>query len=81
MQAAIDYVLTPRERRTLELLALGLSTAEIGRHLFISSQTVTYHIGNLLRKMQATNRTGLVSRAFVTNVLDSELWPPTSSLG
>jgi DNA-binding NarL/FixJ family response regulator len=49
--------LTPREREVLGLLADGLSNREIGARLFLSAGTVRLHVSNILRKMEAPNRT------------------------
>jgi two-component system, NarL family, response regulator LiaR len=49
--------LTPREREVLSLLVEGLSNAEIGRRLQVSTGTVRLHVGNLLAKLEAPNRT------------------------
>ncbi len=49
--------LTRREDEVLELLALGLSNAEIGERLFISPKTAEHHVGRILSKL------GLRSRA------------------
>jgi DNA-binding CsgD family transcriptional regulator len=67
---------TGAEARVLELVADGLSTAQIAARLWVTSSTVTFHIGNLLRKMGADNRTGLVARAYALGVLRSGVWPP-----
>jgi DNA-binding CsgD family transcriptional regulator len=72
------FEVTEREAAVLEQLAAGRSTSAAARSLFVSPQAVTYHVGNLLAKFQCTNRTGLVSRAFVLGVL-SETWPPRCS--
>jgi DNA-binding NarL/FixJ family response regulator len=48
--------LSPREREVLDLLAQGLSNAEIGRALFISPITVRNHVSNIFAKLQVTNR-------------------------
>lgn len=69
-------VLTPAEARVLEEVALGLSTPDIARRLFVSRQAISYHIGNLLAKFQMTNRAGLIARAYFWKVLDSSRWPP-----
>ena len=67
---------TEAEVRVLELVALGLSSREIAQRLWISRQGVTYHIGNLFVKLRASTRTGLVSRAYATGLLDPRSWPP-----
>jgi len=72
--------LTDREVEVLELVATGLSTSRVARSLLVSEQAVTYHLGNLMGKFHADNRTGLVSRAFVTGVLLPETWPPRVAL-
>lgn len=71
---------TAREAAVLELVARGLSTQEIATSLFVSRQTVAYHIGNLLRKFQTANRAGLTARAFVAGVLSINHWPPSVQL-
>jgi DNA-binding NarL/FixJ family response regulator len=48
--------LTGREWEVLELLREGLSTAEIGRRLFVSPATVRSHVAATLRKLGAHDR-------------------------
>ena len=62
-RAAVE--LTSREWEVLELMRKGLSTAEIGRRLFISPVTVRTHVASLLRKLDVPDRDAairLVSR-------------------
>jgi DNA-binding CsgD family transcriptional regulator len=47
----INRELTPREKDVLKLKASGLSSARIGRALFISEQTVKNHLINVYRKL------------------------------
>jgi DNA-binding NarL/FixJ family response regulator len=49
--------LTTREAQVLRHIALGLSNREIGASLGISVETVKEHVQNLLRKLDATDRT------------------------
>jgi DNA-binding NarL/FixJ family response regulator len=49
--------LTTREAQVLRHIALGLSNREIGTSLGISVETVKEHVQNLLRKLDATDRT------------------------
>jgi DNA-binding CsgD family transcriptional regulator len=67
---------TVAEIRVLELVALGLTSREIAERLWVSRQTVTYHIGNLLTKLEAESRAGLVARAYALGVLGAGSWPP-----
>lgn len=48
--------LSPREREVLQLLADGLSVAQISRDLFISESTTKTHISKLYEKLGAGNR-------------------------
>lgn len=49
--------LTNRELQVLRHVALGLSNREIGRSLGISVETVKEHVQNILRKIEASDRT------------------------
>ncbi len=55
--AADDVPLTKREYQVLRHLAYGLSNREIGRSLNISIETVKEHVQNILRKLDAADRT------------------------
>jgi DNA-binding NarL/FixJ family response regulator len=48
--------LTDQERRTLRLVANGLSNREVGERLDVQEKTVKYHVTNILRKIRARNR-------------------------
>ncbi len=52
-----DIPLTNRESQVLRHIALGLSNREIGVSLTISIETVKEHVQNILRKIDATDRT------------------------
>ena len=52
-----DTPLTNREMQVLRHLALGLSNKEVGTSLGISVETVKEHVQNILRKIDATDRT------------------------
>jgi DNA-binding NarL/FixJ family response regulator len=50
-------VLTPQERRILELIVEGHTNREIGGVLNVSEQTVKNHVTSLLSKLNVTRRT------------------------
>lgn len=52
-----DIPLTNRELQVLRHIALGLSNKEIGNSLQISVETVKEHVQNILRKLDAADRT------------------------
>jgi DNA-binding NarL/FixJ family response regulator len=49
--------LSPREVEVLELVALGMTNSEIADKLSLSPRTVESHIGNILCKLQVSDRT------------------------
>jgi DNA-binding NarL/FixJ family response regulator len=61
--------LTARERVVLRAVADGLTNADICRELWISEETVKFHLKNLYRKLGAVSRAELVTRARQGNVV------------
>lgn len=49
--------LTPREREIVALAGEGYSNARIARALWVTEQTVKFHLSNVYRKLGVTNRT------------------------
>jgi len=60
--------LTDREREVLELVARGMSNAEIADHLTISPATAKTHVAHLLTKLDARDRIQLVILAYQSGV-------------
>jgi DNA-binding NarL/FixJ family response regulator len=56
-RASEDLGLSEREAALLATLARGLSNQEIGKELWITEQTVKFHLTNVYRKLGVENRT------------------------
>ncbi len=56
--------LTTREAEVLRLMARGLSNAEIAEQFVLGTETVKTHVGNVLAKLGARNRTQAVITAY-----------------
>ena len=63
-RSARDAGLSPRESEILRQIADGRSTREIARELWLSQQTVKYHLTNVYRKIGVKGRTEAVRYAF-----------------
>jgi DNA-binding NarL/FixJ family response regulator len=64
--------LTEREGDVLRLIAKGMSNSEIAGELFVSPQTVKTHVGNVLAKLHARDRTQAVICAYETGFITPE---------
>ena len=63
-------ILTAREREILQLLADGMSNADVAQQLFISQETVKSHVRHILAKLEAETRTQAVAIALREAMID-----------
>jgi DNA-binding NarL/FixJ family response regulator len=61
--------LTDREVEVLELVARGLSNAEIAERLYVSPATAKTHVARLLMKLDARDRAQLIIVAYETGLI------------
>jgi DNA-binding NarL/FixJ family response regulator len=65
--------LTRRELEILKLVAEGHSNAALARMLWVTEQTVKFHLSNIYRKLDVTNRTEASRWAQLNSLLGDEL--------
>ncbi len=63
--------LSDKEIAVLRELAQGLSNKEIAAKLFVSEQTVKFHLRNIYRKLGIASRTEALRYAFEHNLVDA----------
>jgi DNA-binding NarL/FixJ family response regulator len=67
--------LTRREREILQLMAQGHSNAQLAKMLWVTEQTVKFHLSNIYRKLNVSNRTEAAHWAQVRGLLDNSPEP------
>jgi DNA-binding NarL/FixJ family response regulator len=65
-----EHMLTAREREILQLLADGMSNADVAGKLFISQETLKSHVRHILSKLEADTRTHAVAIALRQAIID-----------
>lgn len=68
--AAEESVLSARELEVLRLVAAGSTNSEIARKLWVTEQTVKFHLSNIYRKLEVGNRTEASHYAHVNGLLN-----------
>jgi DNA-binding NarL/FixJ family response regulator len=71
-----DRGLTRRELEILRLVAEGHSNAQLAKMLWVTEQTVKFHLSNIYRKLDVSNRTEASRWAQVQGLLP----PPTAAV-
>jgi DNA-binding NarL/FixJ family response regulator len=61
--------LTERELEILQLVTSGATNSEIARRLWITQQTVKFHVSNIYRKLDVNNRTEACHYAHVNGLV------------
>ena len=70
LRATPSTVLTPKERKVLELLARNLANKEIAGAMGVGDETVKWHLKNLFGKLDAGTRKHAVRRARLLGLLE-----------
>jgi DNA-binding NarL/FixJ family response regulator len=73
-------MLTRRELEILQLVGEGHSNAQVGRMLWVTEQTVKFHLSNIYRKLDVSNRTEASRWAQVRNLLPAPVSPDSAAL-
>lgn len=70
--------LTPSEQRVLEALARGLSNKEIAKELWLTQQTIKFHLTNIYRRLGVSNRTEAVRHAYQHRLVKHPFFEPAA---
>jgi DNA-binding NarL/FixJ family response regulator len=71
--------LTNRELEILQAVAEGHTNARIGRSLWVTEQTVKFHLSNIYRKLGVANRTEASRYALINDLFGQPLLAATST--
>jgi DNA-binding NarL/FixJ family response regulator len=73
-----EMPLTPRELEILRLVAAGSTNGEVARKLWVTEQTVKFHLRNIYRKINVANRTEASHFAHVNGLVSPQPAPVLS---
>ncbi len=71
---ATEAGLSDRELSILSLLGEGLSNKQIAKRLWLAEQTVKFHLTNIYRKLEVSNRTEAVRYAYEHGIVERPLF-------
>jgi DNA-binding NarL/FixJ family response regulator len=70
VETDVGAILTKRELEILQLVAEGHSNSQLARILWVTEQTVKFHLSNIYRKLDVANRTEASRWAQLNGLLD-----------
>jgi DNA-binding NarL/FixJ family response regulator len=70
--------LTPSEQRVLDALCRGLSNKNIAQELWLTPQTVKFHLTNIYRRLGVANRTEAVRHAYQHRLVNHPFFEPAA---
>lgn len=70
--------LTASEQRVLEALARGLSNKEIAAELWLTQQTIKFHLTNIYRRLGVANRTEAIHYAYQHRLVKHPFFEPAT---
>lgn len=59
----VEPRLTGKEHEILQLVATGMPTGQVARKLWVTQATVKFHLSNIYRKLEVSNRTQATAKA------------------
>lgn len=78
-RASAAQALTRRELEILQLVAEGHSNSQLARMLWVTEQTVKFHLSNIYRKLDVANRTEASRWAQLHGLLGEQRLEPTAA--
>jgi len=77
---SLNFCLSKREKEILFWLAEGKSNWDVSVILGISERTIRFHIKNVMKKLNAVNRTHAVAIAICENIIDPRQNNPSGTV-
>jgi ATP/maltotriose-dependent transcriptional regulator MalT len=65
----INFLISDRELEVLTLIQNGYSNSQIGKHLFLSENTIKTHIKHIYKKMSVSNRREAIEKGILWGIL------------
>jgi DNA-binding NarL/FixJ family response regulator len=65
----INFLISDRELEVLNLIQNGYSNSQIGKHLFLSENTIKTHIKHIYKKMSVSNRREAIEKGILWGIL------------